>query len=116
MTRSTTRYLIKIILTVIIGLTIFGYALWRSLGYARGPEIDISYPSDGYATTSAIINISGRAQRINSISLNGSPITIDESGNFSETIIVFPGINNISLEAKDQFGRQTDTKLRIVGR
>jgi hypothetical protein len=47
--------------------------------------------------------------------LNGQTITVDEAGNFSQTIIVFPGMNILTFHAHDQFGRDTDKQLQLFG-
>jgi hypothetical protein len=47
--------------------------------------------------------------------LNGHNISIDESGNWEQVIIIFPGINKITVYAEDQFGRNISKKLDIIG-
>ncbi|MEK9177837.1 MAG: hypothetical protein AAB777_01810, partial [Patescibacteria group bacterium] len=80
-----------------------------------GPEIDIFNPEDGCTATTSTITIIGQAQRVNSLSLNGKSISVDEQGNFKEEIIVFPGINIITLRAVDRFQRDVKKQLNIVG-
>lgn len=91
------------------------YAIWRSLNYISGPSIDIFQPIDGSAISSTTVTIIGRANRVNSLLLNGKTIFIDEAGNFTETIIVFPGLNVVTFTAKDQFGRTDTEQLQLVG-
>jgi hypothetical protein len=38
--------------------------------------------------------------------LNGRAIFTDTGGNFSEDLLLAPGLNRIRLEAKDKFGKQ----------
>ena len=59
--------------------------------------------------------IKGVVERAKNMLLNGNEINIDEKGDFSETIIVFPGINLITLTAKDQFGRSAIQLITLVG-
>ncbi len=115
MTRTTTIKFLRLLIVVLVVVIVVGYAIWRSLNYTRGPEIDIFAPADNYTATTSTITIIGQAQRINSISLNGKAISVDEQGNFKEEIIVFPGINIITLEAIDRFQRDTKKQLKIVG-
>jgi len=115
MTRSTTIRLSKILIIIIAIILIVGYAIWRSENYAKGPQINIFSPINGSATTSSTISIIGQAERVNSLSLNGKAISTDEAGNFTEKIILFSGINIITLEAKDRFQRGTKEQLKIVG-
>jgi len=113
--RTNNLSILKYAAVFVLAALIVAYAIWRSLDYARGPVIEIFSPTNGISTTSNTVTIRGRADRVNTISLNGRVISIDEQGNFSETVLVFPGENLISLTAHDQFGRQTETIVNIVG-
>ena len=113
-TRTTTIRLIKLLGILILAGIIIAYAIWRSLNYTRGPVINIIEPLNGSSTASTTITIRGIVERVNNIYLNGNALSIDEQGHFSETIIVFPGLNKISLKARDQFGREVKTILDIV--
>ncbi|MDE2038314.1 MAG: hypothetical protein KGI69_03810 [Patescibacteria group bacterium] len=94
---------------------VVGYAIWRSVAYLQGPEIDVLQPVDGATAPSTTVEVIGRAQRVSSISLNGSPISIDQSGGFRQTIVVFPGADFISLSATDQFGRSVSKTIEVYG-
>lgn len=107
--------LIRIGAIVLVTSVIVGYAVWRSLDYARGPKIEIFTPQNGESTASSTIVVSGRAIRTDSLKLNGQPVPIDESGTFKETIIVFPGINVMTLTAHDKFERNVFENVTIVG-
>ena len=99
----------------LIILVVVGYAVWRSLDYLRGPEIEIFEPTNGLAISLPTVTIIGRADRVNDLKLNGDTLSIDEQGNFKETVIVFPGLNKIRLDGQDQFGRKTSKEIDLVG-
>jgi hypothetical protein len=113
--RTNNLRLIKIAGVFLLFLLIAIYAGLKSLNYARGPEITILYPAQGMITSSTTIVVTGQAFRINKITLNGNPISVDENGKWEHTVIIFPGLNPITLYAEDQFGRNTSTKLDIIG-
>lgn len=100
---------------MLVALVIVIYAIWRSLNYARGPHITIFEPLDGTSISSSIVTIKGRADRVNKLSLNSQPISMDEQGNFDETVTVFPGVNILTLQANDQFNRSIDSTLHLFG-
>ncbi|MCX6716258.1 MAG: hypothetical protein NT077_04605 [Candidatus Taylorbacteria bacterium] len=114
-TRTKFVKLIRIVLLVIVLVVIVGYAVFRSLPYVRGPEIMIFQPINGSTIDSTTMTIAGRAIRVNSLTMNNNVIPIDESGNFKETVIVFPGINIISFDVTDQFKRSAHSELRVFG-
>lgn len=115
LTRTTTLRALKIIsVAAIIGL-IIAYAIWRSFSYVQGPKIIIFTPENGSSTASSTATIRGRAERTTGLSLNGNTISVDEQGNWDQTLIVFPGDNIISIKASDRFGRSISQTLSIVG-
>ncbi len=116
LTRTSYLKIIKITSTIIVVGIIVAYAIWRSSNYARGPHIEITEPLDGSTTMAATTTIKGLATRVNSLTLNGNPILMSEQGNFNETIIIFNGINRLTVSGQDQFGRSTDILIEIVGK
>jgi Glucodextranase, domain B len=113
--RTATLRLIRIGLIAGAALLIMLYAIWRSFGYIRGPRIEIFQPINGSAVSSSTVTIIGRADRINSLSLDGETVFIDEAGDFKETLVLQPGLNIFTFVAKDQFGRTTQDQLQLVG-
>lgn len=115
LTRTRFAKLLRITITIAVILIVIAYAGYRSLAYLRGPQIYVFQPISGSSIASTTITIIGRVDRVNSLSLNDNPLQVDEQGNFKQTIIVFPGVNIISLEATDQFHRSTKTALQLFG-
>lgn len=113
-TRTHFLRILKIGSAVLVILVIIAYALWRSFAYARGPHITLSEPTNFATLTSTTTHVIGRVERANSITLNGKAITIDEQGHFDEIIMVFPGTNFLTLEAKDQFDRSVEMKVIVT--
>jgi hypothetical protein len=113
--RTTTIRLLRLGLIGLGAAIIIAYAIWRSLNYLNGPSIEIFQPINGSAVASSTVTIIGRADRVNSLLLNGKTVFIDESGNFKETILVFSGVNIVTFTAKDQFGRSRSKQLELVG-
>lgn len=115
LTRTRFNKLLRLSLLIVIIVVIVGYAAFRSLPYFKGPGLVIFEPANGSTISSTTVTIIGRASRVNLIEMNGAPIQIDESGNFKETLIVFPGINVISFDVTDQFKRKVHSELRLLG-
>ena len=115
LTRTKFLRLLRSAISVSIFLLIVAYAIWRSVAYRQGPSIVISSPTDGATISSSSVQVIGQALRINSLTIDGNPLSVDESGNFKDTRAVFPGINVVTMTATDQFGRSTETQIRFVG-
>ena len=114
-TRTAFQRLLKILALTVFVAIIVTYAVWRSLNYARGPVIRVTEPLNGAGIASTTVNIRGQALRVNTITLNGRPISIDQQGYFNEIVIIFPGLNVLTIEAGDQFNRHVKTELQLVG-
>lgn len=109
------RKIIKIIFISSIALFIVIYAIWRSLNYVKGPSIIIDQPKPFESIEASTTDIIGTALRISKLLLNNREISTDEQGNFKEKIVVFPGINYITIEARDQFERSITKDIQILG-
>ena len=99
----------------IICITLFiGYGLFVSRNLIMGPEITITEPQNGSATTSSYIHISGNVLRIKEVSLNNRPITVSLTGDFNETVTLFPGYNIFVFSAMDKFNRSITKQIGVV--
>lgn len=114
-TRSKFLRLLRLIITMTALALIVSYIAWRSLSYARGPLVSVFEPVSGSSIATSTVTILGRADRISSLSLNGFAISVDQEGNFKQTIVIFPGVNVITIDAADKFGRKTRTEVRVFG-
>jgi hypothetical protein len=113
-TRYGIHKLLKISIFTIVILIVVGYALFATHDFIIGPTIVISEPLSGSTSSTSNIHIKGVVARIQDITLNGRSITIDDKGNFNESVLLAPGYNVFELIAKDKFGRQKDVRLELV--
>lgn len=103
----------------IIGIGLFfaavlGYAYFEGLPLLRGPSIVLDIPTETITTTEPYLQISGGAQRINSLSLNGRDLILTESGTFSEDILLAEGYNELVFLAVDQTGREAREVMHVL--
>ena len=103
--------LTKIALIVFFIIVII-YAYYEAQGALFGPQITIS--SSVTEVSDPFIVISGHADRIASLSMNGQAIAVTEDGSFQEPYLLAPGYNRITLDAKDRYARQKREVLEIV--
>lgn len=112
--REGTKKIIKASILLIISFVIIGYSYFASRDYIKGPEIIIFEPQNGSALSTSTVIVKGQALRIQEITFNNRPILIDEQGNFTETLLLFPGYNISVIYAKDKFDRSTEYKIELV--
>lgn len=100
---------------VIIGiLIILGYGIFVFKGIVWGPRIILNTHLNGFATTSPLITISGRAIRTTILFLNGATTTLDLAGNFSESLLLSRGYNIMTLEGFDKYGQETRETIEMT--
>lgn len=115
LTRSASLRLVRVILIGLAVTLIIGYIAWRSFDYVRGPKIEILDPPDGMLLASSTVVVNGRAERIIDLTVNGDPLSMDEQGEFSRAFVAFPGINILTFSGADQFGRNVERRLTLIG-
>lgn len=95
-------------------LIILGYGVFAFKGIIWGPRIVLITPQSGFATTSPLIIVSGRAIRAKNLFLNGATTTLDLAGNFNESLLLSPGYNIMTLEGFDKYGRSTKKTIEMT--
>ncbi len=106
----------------IVGLALFAlgalliglYAYEQSREYLKGPQIVILEPKNGVTVTESLIVVSGNAQNVAYITLNGDSIFVDSKGNFRQKLLLLSGYNILTINAKDKFGRKVEKTLELV--
>lgn len=105
---------IQIAAGLILIVAIIVYAVFGFWDYFSGPELIITFPHNGYSTTSPIVKIIGITKRAQFISLNDRPIYIDEQGNWQETLPLSPGYTIIKAFVRDRFGREQSSLIYVL--
>ncbi len=94
-------------------LIVIVYAYFEARGLLFGPSISIP-GGESESTSSQYILIQGQVAHIASLSVDGEPIQVTESGAFKEPYVLSPGANRIVFDAKDKYGHTTEKVLEVV--
>lgn len=112
---SYVRYVnIKLVGFIVLIAGIFGYTYFQMHNLVIGPVITITGPQNGSTLTTSFTEVSGTTRNISGITINDRRIFVDEDGVFKEKLLLSPGYNIITLQAKDKFGRETERVLELV--
>lgn len=95
------------------------YAFWGSHYLISGVKIknvniDDLPAQTGMKIANSVTKITGNAMKAVSLSLNGREISIDDKGDFNETIALLSGYNVINITAKDKFGYNDEENYKII--
>ncbi len=114
MLERNAKFLIGLVLFVLAVLTVGVYTYRQSREYISGPQVIIKQPATGAVLSQNPILISGNAQNVAYITLNGAPIFVDSKGNFNEKLLLEPGYNIFTINARDRFGKKTEKILQLI--
>lgn len=114
MVRIKDKIALHSIIVVIIVSIIIGYSYLKVKDLISGPTITVAYPANGESLKQDYVNVTGKAERISQIYLNGRKIFTDEQGNFNEPLLLSEGYNIFEIKAEDQFGREIKKILQLV--
>ncbi len=113
--QNNAKRILRISALSIFFLFIIVYALFRSHDLVTGVKIVNVNLQDGATVTESVTKISGNAKNAINLTLNGREISVDQQGNFTETIALLSGYNIVSLRAKDKFGNSDEKDFRLIG-
>jgi hypothetical protein len=116
---TNAKKIVKIGGMIIFFLLIIIYAFFRSKDLIFGVQIrkvEINgLPAQNGATMiSNILEITGIAKNAIDLTLDGREISVDQQGDFDETIALLPGYNIINIKAKDKFGNVDEKNYQLM--
>ena len=95
-------------------LIIVLYAFFVSRDIIFGVKIENVNIVDGATMHESALKITGNAKHAIKLTLNGREISIDQEGNFDETIALLLGYNVIQIKAQDKFGLTDEKNYQLM--
>lgn len=111
---SNFKKIVKIAGFSVFFILIIIFAFSRSKDLIFGVKIKNVNLMDGATIAENVIKVNGNAKNAVNLTLNGREISIDQRGNFSETIALLPGYNIVGLEARDKFGYEDKKNYKLI--
>jgi len=99
---------------IILVLLILSYAFFEARNIIYGPQINLMLPNKTITVHSPIIQIKGNVKYVISISLDGRTIKIDRDGNFTEKLLLIPGLNTFTFKATNKFGKTQNKEIMVI--
>ncbi|MFH0952653.1 MAG: helix-turn-helix domain-containing protein [Patescibacteria group bacterium] len=95
-------------------VAILVYLGWEVSKIVTPPPLALSEPPDNLVTEENLLTIVGQTEAEAIVTINKEQISVDESGAFSETIILEPGVNTVMIEAKKPRSRSVSVFRQIL--
>ena len=93
---------------------LIAYSLFQARFVILGPQMSIESPKDNAVLTSNVLVVSGKAENVAYLSLDGQQIYTDKDGNWTEELIAPKGVSILELMARDRFGREKTITTTVV--
>ncbi len=90
------------------------YSLFQAHKIITGPQVDVFTPTNGITVSTSLMIVTGKAENVSILTLNGRKIFTDNTGAFSEKLLLSPGYNTIVIEGKDKFGTVQRKVLAVI--
>lgn len=99
-------------LAAVVGV-IVGYLVWQFALLTSPPRLNLLLPPENQAVTSQSVVLSGKTTPGVEVKVGGQVVFVSESGDFSTTVVLSPGLNTIKVIATSR-QNQTSTQERNV--
>jgi|SRR3989344_3982596 len=111
---SSAKRTLKIICFFLFFIGIVIFAFFRSYDLIFGVQIKDVNITDGIKVAESTMKITGNAKNATNLTLNGREISIDQEGNFDETLALLLGYNVINIKAEDKFGHMDEKNYQLI--
>lgn len=111
--RSNIKKVIKFTGLSFIACVLIAYSFYQARFLLEGPQVAVWDPQDGSIVFQSVLDIQGEAKNISKLSLDGRQIFVNEQGVFKERILLSEGMNAITFNAQDKFGRETQKTIEL---
>lgn len=100
-------------LAIIIGISVLSFILYQVRHLTDAPELLVNLPLDRTVVQSDSIMVTGKTEDGAKVAINEQPVTLSGDGKFSEKVQLKPGMNTITISAKNKSGREALSTLLI---
>ncbi len=91
------------------------YGFFQARTLIDGPRLTVSFPESGGTVSGETLVVSGHTQNVTHVYINGTPATMDVSGNYEKTLITPDGYGIVLIEAENRFGRRAEERVEFFG-
>jgi hypothetical protein len=108
------KKILKIGIVSVFFLIIVVFVFFNSKDLIFGVKIKNVNLQDNLKVTDSIFEITGQAKNAVKLTLNGREISVDQKGNFDETISFLSGYNLVEIIAQDKFGHVDEKNYKVM--
>jgi hypothetical protein len=104
---------IIIAVTIVLSVTAVGYVISQISSVLTPPKLELSEPSGDATIQGNSIVFAGLVEIGADVFINGQPLLTDKDGQFTENLVLSPGLNVIQIVAKNKFNKESRITRQI---
>jgi cytoskeleton protein RodZ len=99
---------------VLLGMVLLfsSFLLYQYRSAFLNPALSLTTPKETVLSTTEVL-VSGTSDASATVTVNNTPVALDQNGNFRKTVTVFPGKSVIVIKAKNRLGRESVVEKEI---
>jgi len=105
---------LKFLGIIFLILMLLSYLAWEINNTTSPPEVIILEPANNFRTTESSLSIKGQTEVEAQLTINNELVSLDKDGNFSQTINLINGLNNLEISAKKKHSKEKIIELIIL--
>jgi cytoskeletal protein RodZ len=109
-----TPKMVRVGVIALVVVVCLAYVGWEVAKIFSPPKLDLTSPAENITVQDQSIDISGSTQPEVTVTINGQQVYLDVSGNFTETISLKEGLNEIVVTASKKRSRSTTVIRHIL--
>lgn len=102
-----------LLLIVFLFISLLTFILFQYRDAFINPQIKIVSPSENSIIYTSDVTISGKTDPENLVYIENFPVSLDNEGNFTKVVSLFPGKVQITIKVVNRFNRETKVKRHI---
>ena len=96
-------------------MVVAGYSYNQYVSVALTPLLEVTSPKDSSTTDSGQVEVAGVTDPDAQLTLNGQPVTITPSGEFTLEVALANGANLLQFKAVNKIGKITTVERTVIG-
>lgn len=111
----TPRSLVMVMIFLLVGGAFF-YLYREFQSFAGEPRLVILSPTAGAVVETSEITVTGKTDKDARVSINNQPVFVGSDGEFSDKLILQPGMNTVTVVTINSFNKEKSETLLIEAR
>lgn len=97
----------------LVCLVVLAFVIFQYRSAIFNPALKVDSPKANSTVNSLNIQVTGRTDPQATLTIDGSQVSLDENGNFTKQITVFPGSVILDIKSENKFGKVSEIKRPV---